>query len=72
MGTNFSTMQRDILVNKGVRRVYICFDREYRDELFFTKGDMTDMVSKYGYEDLSDGWYAYIYILPGSTNEPQH
>lgn len=43
-----------------------------RLELFFTKGDMTDMVSKYGYEDLSDGWYAYTYILPGSTNEPQH
>lgn len=43
-----------------------------RLELFFTKGDMTDMVSKYGYEDLSDGWYAYIYILPCSTNEPQH
>ena len=42
-----------------------------RLELFFTKGDMTDMVSKYGYEDLSGGWYAYTYIPPCSTNEPQ-
>ena len=42
-----------------------------RLELFFTKGDMTDMVSKYGYEDLSGGWYAYTYTPPCSTNEPQ-
>ena len=41
MGTNFSTMQRDILVNKGVRRVYICFDREYRDEWYDEEFDNT-------------------------------
>ena len=41
MGTNFSTTQRDILVNKGVRRVYICFDREYRDEWYDEEFDNT-------------------------------
>lgn len=41
MGTNFSTMQRDILIKKGVRRVYICFDREYKDEWYDEEYDNT-------------------------------
>lgn len=34
MGTNFTMTQRDILVNKGVKKVYVCYDREYDEELF--------------------------------------
>ena len=41
MGTNFSNTQRDILIEKGVRRVYICFDREYCDEWYKEEYDNT-------------------------------
>lgn len=41
MGTNFSTMQRDILIKNGVDRVYICFDREYKDEWYDEEYDNT-------------------------------
>lgn len=41
MGTNFSNMQRDILINMGVRRAYICFDREYLDEWYDEEYDDT-------------------------------
>lgn len=34
MGTNFSLAQRDILLNMGIKRVVICFDREYQDEWY--------------------------------------
>lgn len=41
MGTNFTSTQRDILINKGVKKVYVCYDREYDEELFDRKYDGT-------------------------------
>lgn len=41
MGTNFSLTQRDILIKMGVRRVVICFDREYADEWYAEEYDNT-------------------------------
>lgn len=41
MGTNFSLAQRDVLIRMGVKRVVICFDREYQDEWYNEEYDNT-------------------------------
>lgn len=33
-------------------------------DLIYTEYDLSDMVLKYGYEDLSEGWYACRAMLP--------